>query len=539
MNKYWAVKSFTMPNIKEGCIIEYSYEIQSPYLQIDDIDFQSTIPIKKLDFRVKTPEFYKYSKILNPRAIFIPEIKESRKSRTIRSTGKTRSGFNVTTTKYQTQEFDFLENIYEVNLVDIPQLITEPFVDNIDNYKSRLILELEAIAYPNEPIKSLSSSWNTIVKNIYKNDDFGGELSKSGYYKEDVETIISNEDEVVLKTYKILNYIKSKVRWNGFIGYTVDKGVKKAFKEGTGNVAEINLMLISMLRSANINANPVLISTKGNGIPLAPTRTGFNYVICMVETDKGSFLLDASDVNSTFNVLPDYILNWQGRVVRKDGSSNWINLQPKKVSSETIMLDIAISSDLEIKGKVGSRYSDYLAKKKRDKFRGMNNEDLIKQVEQNKGDIIIEELKVKNENECSKPYSLSFNYTLNNEIDEVGDNLYLNPLLFLSTKENPYKLDERNYPINLDFPTSKKYIVNITVPEGYSVVTVPESTIYKLPEGSGEFKYLTRQQGNVIHISMDLKLNSSFILTENYEYIKVLYDAIIKKQAEQIVLTKA
>ncbi len=538
MNKYWAVKSFTMPNIKEGCIIEYSYEIQSPYLQIDDIDFQSTIPIKKLDFKVKMPEYYRYSKILNPRAVFIPEIKESRQSRTIRSTGKSRSGYMVTTTKYETQEFDFLENIYEVNLTDIPQLIAEPFVDNIDNYKSKLILELEAINYPDEVMKSFSSSWSTIVKNIYNNEDFGGELKKSSYYKDELQGLISEEDELVLKAYKIFNYIKSKVKWNGFVGYTVDNGVRKAFKEGTGNVADINLMLISMLRSANINANPVLISTKGNGIPLAPTRTGFNYVICMVETDKGSFLLDASDVNSTFNVLPDYILNWQGRVVRKDGSSNWTTLQSKKASSEIATLDIVISPNLEIEGKFGSRFTDYLAKKNRDDFRGLNNEDLLKQIEQNKGDIIIEELKVKNEHECNKPYGLTFNYKLNSEIDEVGDNLYFDPLLFLSIKENPYKLDKRNYPINLDFPTSKKHIINIKLPEGYSVVTLPKSVIYQLSEKKGEFKYRIKQQGNILLITVDLKLNTSFILTKDYEDFKMFYEAVIKKLAEQIVLTK-
>ncbi len=364
-------------------------------------------------------------------------------------------------------------------------------------------------------------------------------MNKSNYYKEALEPLNLEGNDTPLKTSKIFNYVKSKVKWNGHFGYLAEKGVKKSFKEGAGNVADINLALISMLRSCNIDANPVLISAKGNGIPLAPTRTGFNYVICMVKSDDGYFLLDASDVNSTFNVLPEYILNWQGRVVREDGSSNWISLQPKKPSLEIATIDVTIASDLNIGGKFRARFTNYLAKKNRDKFGSMNNEDLVKQFEQNNGDIIIEELKVENENEPNKPYNLSFDYTLNNEVDSVGDNIYLDPLLFLSLKENPYKLEKRFYPINLDFPTRKKYIVNIAIPKGYSVVTIPQSVIYRLPEENGEFKYRIKQLGDVLPISMDLKLNTSFIFTKDYENFKMFYDAMIKKQAEQIVLTKA
>ena len=60
--------------------------------------------------------------------------------------------------------------------------------------------------------------------------------------------------------------------------------MRKAYKDKTGNVAEINLMLTAMLRYAGINANPVLVSTRSNGIALFPNRTAFNYVIAAVET---------------------------------------------------------------------------------------------------------------------------------------------------------------------------------------------------------------------------------------------------------------
>jgi hypothetical protein len=68
-----------------------------------------------------------------------------------------------------------------------------------------------------------------------------------------------------------------------------NEGVKKAYKDKTGNVAEINLMLTAMLRYAGLNANPVLVSTRSNGIAIFPNRTAFNYVIAAVENGSSYY----------------------------------------------------------------------------------------------------------------------------------------------------------------------------------------------------------------------------------------------------------
>jgi hypothetical protein len=43
----------------------------------------------------------------------------------------------------------------------------------------------------------------------------------------------------------IFNFVKTKVKWNDYNGYSCNDGVKN--KDKTGNVAEINLMLTAML----------------------------------------------------------------------------------------------------------------------------------------------------------------------------------------------------------------------------------------------------------------------------------------------------
>ena len=91
----------------------------------------------------------------------------------------------------------------------------------------------------------------------------------------------------------IFQYVKSKMNWDGYTGVGCSQGVRKAYKEGTGNVAEINLMLIAMFKYAGLNANPILVSTRSHGIPLFPTRNGFNYVVAGLEIQNDLILFDA------------------------------------------------------------------------------------------------------------------------------------------------------------------------------------------------------------------------------------------------------
>jgi hypothetical protein len=139
-NKYWKYESFTMPNIIEGCVMEYSYEIASPFLGIDDIDFQYTIPINKFDFSVKTPEYFIYKKLLNPRAIYLPKIVETTGNNSITINEVERSRDVGSTSNFSQSKVNYKDYIITGNEINIPALKEEPLVDNLDNYRSKLLL---------------------------------------------------------------------------------------------------------------------------------------------------------------------------------------------------------------------------------------------------------------------------------------------------------------------------------------------------------------------------------------------------------------
>lgn len=289
-NKYWGQKKITMPNVKEGSVIEYRYLVKSVrFEELTQWAFQSSIPINFSEFTTHVPEYFIYN--ANFKGYITPKVSVEKRNKTLsyayRANFNPNGTANLTTTQ-EKLEFSETKTVYLTE--NLPAMKAEGYVNNIDNYTTSISHELSIIKYPNQPYKTYSSSWTSVAKSIYDYDNFGLELDKTGYFEDDLKALTTGLASIEEKISVIFNFVKTNIKWNSYYGYSCNDGVKKAYKDKTGNVAEINLMLTAMLRHAGLTANPVLVSTRSNGIALFPNRTAFNYVIAAVETPTGFVL---------------------------------------------------------------------------------------------------------------------------------------------------------------------------------------------------------------------------------------------------------
>ncbi len=111
--------------------------------------------------------------------------------------------------------------------------------------------------------------------------------------------------------------------------------------------------------------------------------------------------------------------------------------------------------------------------------------------------------------------------------------------MFFAIKENPFKLEERQYPIDFIIPYTDKYLVNIKLPEGYSVESLPTSMALEFNDANVKFTYLIKQNGGFLQLKVELDIVNPLILPKDYKDFKDFYSKIVEKQAEQVVLTKA
>ena len=536
INKFWSRRKITMPNVKEGSVIEFRTVIRSPYLSnFPTWYFQNVIPVNYSSFVTRIPEYYVFK--TNFRGYIFPTRQETVQKKTFNYMSKDRQGNYVTSTSFNNESIEYLENIVTYVAKNMPSMKDEDYVSNIKNYTSSIEHELSLVRFPNSPIKSYSTTWDDIVKTIYDSEDFGGELKKSGYFEEDLKTLIgglSTKEEKIIAVY---NYVKTRMNWNDFTGYNCNDGVKKAYKDKVGNTAEINLMLTAMLRSAGIDANPVLISTRSNGIAIFPNRTAFNYVVCAVESNNAVILLDATDKYALPDILPVRALNWVGRIVRENGTSAEVDLMPKSTSKDVVSLMATIEPDGKIKGKLRDQYFDYNAFLYRRSFSSVSKDSYLEKLEKKHPGIEIEEY-ASVIDDFSKPVVENYSFTHNATSEIIGDKMYFSPLLFFTEKENPFKQEKREYPVDFVFPNQDKYAITLTIPEGYVVESLPTPAAVSMEDNLGNFRFNISASGKQIQISSLFEINTAIVGPDDYETLQRFYKAMIDKQNEKIVLKR-
>lgn len=544
-NSHWSRMKITMPNIKVGCVIDFSYKLVSPYIQkIDDFNFQYDIPVKHLDYAIELPEYYQVKQ--QAKGYYYVKPKETEKTDFISFTTKTRTGedpgFSAVKTEYHTSRIDYLVNVTRFKTKDIPALKSrEPFISNINNYRGGVSFELSRTDFLSigGGVQEYSNSWENVTDMIYDSNSFGDELKKSNYYKEDLKQIIAAKNSEFEKAIAIFEFVKNRIKLNNFIGKYTLKGVRRAYKERSGNIAEISLILTSMLRSAGLNANPVLVSTRSNGIPLFPTLEGFNYIITNVDFKDGkSILLDASDKFSIPNNLPSRVLNWKGRKIYKKGVSSWVELLPSKYASVDNNLMVTLSEDLAVNGVVRTKFSNYEAYNFRKRNHSVNDNSLRNRLEE-RSNIEIENFKIINKDNLLKPIIRNVKFSSEDLVEVINNKIYIEPTLFLTKRWNPFKVNERKFPVDFNAANKKNNIVTIQVPEGFTIESLPETVTYTLPDNLGVYNYQVKQIGNIIKTISILKFNSPIIPPEHYQKLKEFYANMIAKETEKNVLIKS
>lgn len=527
VNQFWNVASVAMPNVKAGSIIEFKYTHRSYDLgDFPQFYFQYDIPVKYAEYRTEVPEFFIYK----PITIGFGEVK---------SDVKIVNGYQNFSNKHQqTVNMTFQQINSSYIAQNVPALRKEPYVDNMENYRSSIINELERTRFPDQPVKNYSIDWQGVTQTIFKDDKFLKELEERHYFEQDLPAVLRNKTTDQEKAIAVLQHVKRTVKWDGKYGYRVSKGVRKAYLEKVGNVAEVNFILISMLNLSGIKANPVLISTINHGIPVYPNMRIFNSVIAAVEIDGQKVLLDATDQNATLDILPLRDLNWNGRLIRRDGGSEEIALVPHKHSRENINLMYKIGAQGQINGMARIQKTDYIAYNFRDKLGKLNQQEHVENLEHHLGEIEISDYTAENIEDLDKPITETFNFVTDNHVEIIAGKMYVDPLLFFTQNTNPFVMEERKLPIYYGYPTVNKYNVILEVPEGYALESMPTSINLLTEENVGQFAFNIVNKGTQIQIAATVQVNAAMISADFYGHMKAFYQQMIDKQKEKIVLTK-
>ncbi|MEQ8473436.1 MAG: DUF3857 domain-containing protein [Marinoscillum sp.] len=523
ISDYRSEVSFAMPDVREGSVIEYQYDVTSDFISnLYEWKFQTSRPTLHSEFRYVIPEYYHYtsSQVGN----FVPLEREelSERESFTYSWEQQGSGGNVTRGK-STLTSNSKKYVYVAK--ELLPLIDEPFMNNKPNLPTRLEFQLMSRKMPGQMLKVIAGNYDEFNETLMESSSFGSVLNKGNFAKDKIATLEGDDTEKAIALYK---WLQGHFAYNGNYGVVSSTAGKSAFNDAKGDVADINLTLIAAYREAGLNANPVILSTRGHGIPhpVYPSYEDFNYTIAAVQTDKGLFLTDAS-TSLPFGVLPVRCLNGQGWMANEE-QGQWVSLKNNATHTTTTMSTYTITED-ELQVNTDVKYTDYAAleegKQYKDDKTGYEENIIGSYPESEVSGIEV----VTEDNEIR----LKFDVVKYHD----GDIIYLQPVQGGAILENPFKREERQSSIDWPYGFNKTTITRITLPEGY-IAETPEAANVALPDKAGRFLYSVNQMGNTLNIMSTFKLDRTDFSAQDYPMLKQFYQIVADKNNEMVVIKK-
>lgn len=513
---------FTFPDIKDGSILEYKYVIESPFFfNLNGWEFQHNIPTLYSEFLNEIPGNFKYNRVLKGgRKLDVDEA--SIKKNCFYIEGYTPA--------------DCESTIYVMK--NIPAFKNESYMLAKSNYLASVEYELKEFLDYSGLNNKFTKTWEDVDDEFKTDKDIGRQLNNNNFLKRNLPENILNISDELNKAKVIYTFIQGHFKWNEKQRLFNDVRVRDAFESKVGNTSEINLALINALQAADLDAKLVLISTRENGLPTFtyPVLTDFNHAIVLLTVNDEKILLDAVEQETPFGIIPFQDLNGKGRVMDFKNGSYWHPLTPHKKNMYYINAQLKASEEGLFTGKINEIQTGYVAINERKHIKNSNYRDYINQKEKN-ASIKISNLTIENKTNLEKPLKIDYDIALETEL--IGDKVYINPYFFNTYfSENPFKSDERNFPINFGYPITTTYLMSIDLEDKYTVEQLPENKTLNLFDNIGQCTVIYTENNGKINIRFSFQLTESNFIADAYPGIKQFFTAMIDFQKQDPILLK-
>ena len=430
---------------------------------------------------------------------------------------------------------------------DLPAFESESYMTTMSDYLPIIKYQLSGYGIGLNK-KAFLTDWPSTAKKILELGGFGQQFNRKGNYKNTLkayEAYRSGLGTDANPIESVYNFVNEQMEWNGDYWYSIPEDLDHFFELKKGNSAAINLMVLALLREEGIDAMPVLISTRNHGkmIQTYPILDQFNHVLVVVKEGEKHTLIDAGSQYRPIGFVRPNCLNYMGWVVHQD--PYWIKIEaPKTAVMRIAKLDW--NQNMHVTGAMSTRYEGFEAFDLAESMSGSTTADDSSQDEDSSSSTIEEKypeakfsaVKIKAFEVPTKKVDAEVQCTLPSIAESAGDYIYLNSILFPPFDEHPFKLKERNYPVEIPYPIAYRQVMNIPIPEGYQLEEKPESINMVMPNSGGKCVYDVMVSGNLITVNFSYEINQLQYSTSEYTIIRQFFDELLEKQEEIIVLKK-
>lgn len=508
------VKKVSFPAAKVGSVIEITYELEyGNYNKLYSWLFQRDYPVLHSEYHVLIPDFFKYQRTTTGYIAFD-------KADVLKETG-------VWGDKSITRD----HHVYLAK--NVPAFVKEPLSPARLDMISKIDFELKAINLPNALNQvRVAENYEVLANNLMKKDRWLRLTKKANWASKKLATLYKEDDRNRIKAEAIFDYVKTFEQTE-----EAHLNLRTAFDAEAATETEINDILIVLLREAGFEARAVLISTRSHGRinPVFPVFSQFNFTIAHLQLGSKTYLLDASESYNVFGVLPEYCINGEGLVIQK-GPAEWVELAAYKKSQRIFQLKLKVDEDFKLKGSLNTRRTAYSAIDFGRMLEERGEEEYKAELQQKYEDWEIDQHEI--ELNSGKKISETLTLEIDGAIESLGEELFLNPVLYDAIENNPFEGDHRTFPIQFKTPYTYIYLAEIELPEGYQPKELPEAVYFSLGEKGASFSYKISQIGSKLVVNQQFKILELNYPVDDFKQLQEFYDLIIQKLREKVIVLK-
>jgi hypothetical protein len=510
---------FSFPNVREGSVIEYTYTIsQDEIRSFKPFLFQRSIPVRHVEYWATIPGFFTYTINLNHNNM-------------IQQQHTTLPGY------YNSTPVSFERYHYSGN--NLLPFEPEPMMPESDEYFAGVTFTLTHIKMPNGGYFEESPTYAKLYDKLLEYGQLS-QINNTLLFSGKVKELTAGKKTSLEKTQAIYDYIQQRMKWNGYEELIPEESFIKAHREKTATNAGINLMLVNMLRTAGITADPLVLSTRENGEinPFVALPTELNYIVCLATIEGKDYLMDASDKFLPMGELPFKCMNGEGWLLSPN-RGRWVKLMDKERRTVQEFYELSLNEAGELTGHGDVSFSGYDAMEIR---KLIHNEGIIGLREEkisNSGDLSVSNLKFHGLDSLNSPLRLSFDIKFKHSLQTANQMLFFKPLISIFGRYlNVWIKDERRFPIDVGCPIKSNFSCVIHLPASVKPEELPKTMRISMAESDAKFLFGTAPAADGISIVAELDLRKTFFKPDEYHAVREFYTQVNKKCSEMVILKK-
>jgi hypothetical protein len=522
------VMKFTLPAVKEGSIIDYTYTVTSPYYQfLPAWEFQSErYPCVWSELMVEIPQMFFYT-----------VLKQGIHSYTLDKGDQGVASYQVPNGNGGWNVIDATVTKHHWIMKDIPGFPVEEYLYCPENYVDKIDFQLTK-TYNGYQFNDHYNSWKEVTAELMGIGHFASALDDDDQSLTDCVKKAVTGGNFDQQAREIYYYLTRNFTCDDYTDMFITGHLADVVRKHSGSVGDINLLLVALLRKIGLKADPVVLTTRDEGINLStfPVLRRLNYVIVRVVIDGKVWYVDAAHRKLGFGQLDEECYNGPARIISRTDSGS-VDLEADSVQERksTVVYISAIDKD------AGGTWESTLGPQESYELRKSVSEEskskFFKNIQTQYGeDLTIRDAAIDSLDSPDDPVKIHYSFNIHKSGDDAK--IYLNPFIGAGLRNNPFMATERKYPIEMPYVADELYVFNMVIPDGYAVEELPKSVRGTLNAHDGTFDYLIGEQGGMIQLRCRLKLNKATFGPEDYANLRDFYAMVVKKEAESIVLKK-